>query len=89
MRRLLAQIERGLPAPTVRRPSEPVWADDTGIDSETGGTDLDRVYREVEAELRLEAVEERERALAELEERLRRRERNLAAFVGEAQSRLS
>jgi hypothetical protein len=44
---------------------------------------------ELEADLRLEKIEEREQELVERERRLDRREREIAAFVAETQSRLS
>jgi len=51
--------------------------------------DIDAVLNEIETDLRLEKVEERERLLAEREERLERRERDLAAFVHETQARIA
>jgi hypothetical protein len=49
---------------------------------------FEAAYRDVEADLRLEAIEAREQALEELEARLQRRERELAVFVEQAQGRL-
>jgi hypothetical protein len=96
MRSLLAQIERGVPPTAVRgsgaaaepppaRPS-PLSAEDLRSTGEE--LDVDAVYREIEAELKLEAIEEREQSLVEAEERLSRRERELALFVAQTQSRL-
>jgi hypothetical protein len=51
--------------------------------------DLRAAFDELEADLRLEKLEEREQTLEERERRLDRRERELAAFVAETQGRLS
>jgi hypothetical protein len=50
--------------------------------------DLEAVLCEIEAELRLEKIEEREQLLAEREERLSRREREMVALVTETQARM-
>jgi hypothetical protein len=50
--------------------------------------DLEAVLCEIEAELRLEKIEEREQLLAEREERLSRRERDMVALVTETQARM-
>jgi hypothetical protein len=55
----------------------------------TADPDLRAAFDELEADLRLEKIEEREETLDERERRLDRRERELAAFVAETQSRLS
>jgi hypothetical protein len=49
----------------------------------TGDPDLRSAFDELEADLRLEKIEEREQMLGERERRLDRRERELAAFVAE------
>src|SRR5215831_7756342 len=46
---------------------------------------LDTIFDELEADLRLESIEERERTLSERERRLERREKDLAAFVAQTQ----
>lgn len=51
--------------------------------------DIEAVLHEIETDLRLDKIEERERLLAEREERLDRRERDLAAFVNETQARIA
>lgn len=96
MRSLLAQIEHGVPPTAVRgsgaatEPSplgpSPLPAQD--IRSTGEELDVDAVYREIEAELKLEAIEQREQSLAAAQERLNRRERELALFVAQTQSRL-
>lgn len=78
MRALVAQIERGL----ATAPHAPALPDLPDV------PDVDAAYREIEADLRLEAIEAREQTLAELEERLTRREQELAVFVAQAQGRL-
>ena len=71
-------IEAHLPAPS----PAPVQA--AGSDEA-----LDTIFDELEADLRLESIEERERTLSERERRLERREKDLAAFVAQTQVRLS
>jgi hypothetical protein len=66
------------------RDSGPLVADDL-----TADPDLQAAFDELEADLRLEKIEEREQMLGEREKRLDRRERELAAFVADAQNRLS
>jgi hypothetical protein len=51
--------------------------------------DFEAALAELEADLRLEKIEEREQMLGELEERLNRREQELAAFVAQTQARLA
>jgi len=58
-------------------------------DDLTADPDLRSAFDELEADLRLEKIEEREQMLGERERRLDRRERELAAFVAETQSLLS
>jgi hypothetical protein len=66
------------------RESPTIPAGDQGAD-----LDLQAAFDELEADLRLEKIEEREQTLDERESRLDRRERELAAFVADTQSRLS
>jgi hypothetical protein len=85
----IAQVEQvvsrlaGDREPTIRD-SGRIPADDL-----TADPDLRSAFDELEADLRLEKIEEREQMLGERERRLDRRERELAAFVAETQSLLS
>jgi hypothetical protein len=85
----IAQVEQELSRlaghrePTIRDRGR-VPADDL-----TADPDLRSAFDELEADLRLEKIEEREQMLGERERRLDRRERELAAFVAETQSLLS
>jgi hypothetical protein len=59
------------------------------VDDLTVDPDLRRAFEELEEDLRLEKIEEREQMLSEWERRLDRREREISAFVAETQTRLS
>jgi hypothetical protein len=58
-------------------------------DELTSDPDLQAALAELDADLRLEKIEEREQLLGEREARLDRRERELAAFAAATQDRLS
>ena len=58
-------------------------------DELTSDPDLQAALAELDADLRLEKIEEREQLLGEREARLDRRERELAAFAAATQGRLS
>jgi len=58
-------------------------------DEPAADPDLQAAFAELEADLRLEKLEEREQLLGEREARLDRREREIAAFVAATQDRLS
>ena len=85
-----AQLEQELVARPAGGPerttpaSVAIPASDLAVD-----LDLRAAFDELDADLRLEKIEEREQTLDERERRLDRRERELAAFVAELHSRLS
>jgi hypothetical protein len=58
-------------------------------DEPAADPDLQAAFAELEADLRLEKLEDREQLLDEREARLDRREREIAAFVAATQDRLS
>jgi hypothetical protein len=68
-------------------PPEPARDTPTRIRA-ASASDLDAVLNEIEADIRLERVEEREQLLAEREARLDRRERDIAALVAQTQARI-
>jgi hypothetical protein len=72
--RLAAVPAQPEPAPAARAPED---------------VDLYAVRLELEADLRLEKLDEHEQMLRELEEQLRRREHQLAEFVAQTQGQLS
>jgi hypothetical protein len=85
------------PAPSPRRKqpaktaSQAVAADgspESDVDA-SAEPDLEAVLSEIEAEIRLEKIEEREQLLAEREERISRREREMVALVTETQARMA
>jgi hypothetical protein len=83
-RRLAVEdVASGL-APDRGRSAEP----DSVTDTAMADLDFDTAWHELKTDLRLEKIEEREQMLGELEERLNRRERELAAFVAQTQAQL-
>jgi hypothetical protein len=57
-------------------------------DDASADLDFDAAWHELETDLRLEKIAEREQLLGEREESLNRRERELAAFVAQTQAQL-
>jgi hypothetical protein len=95
----MAQLEQGVsararagnqpmsgPRPTAH--ADAVEPEPTVLD-QPAEFDLHAARVELEADLRLEKIEQQEQELRELEEQLRRREHQLADFVAQAQSRLN
>lgn len=80
-------VGRAVPSERTSPPREQPAPAAQPVDT-TPDVDFQAVLDEIEADLRLEKVEERERLLAEREERLDRRERDIAAFVNETQARI-
>jgi len=83
----MAQLEEGA---SVRASAQPKLVEPalTGLDR-PAEFDLEAARVELEADLRLEKIEQQEQELRELEEQLRRREDQLADFVAQAQGRLN
>jgi DNA repair exonuclease SbcCD ATPase subunit len=79
-----SNAERPIAAPARPDPGEPEPAP---LDRPPD-LDLRAARLELEADLRIEKIEEREQMLRELEEQLRRREHQLANFVAQTQSQL-
>ncbi len=79
-------LEAGAPdlGPEGRRRADP----EPVRDDARAELDFDAAWHEFETDLRLEKIEEREQMLGELEERLSRRERELAAFAAQTQAQL-
>ena len=83
----MAQLEEGV---SVRARAQPKLVDpDPTVLDRPAELDLQAARLELEADLRLEKIEQQEQVLRELEEQLRRREHQLADFVAQAQSRLN
>jgi hypothetical protein len=78
--------EAGVPdlAPDQRRSADP----EPVRDDATADLDFDAAWQELETDLRLEKIAEREQLLGEREESVNRRERELAAFVAQTQAQL-
>jgi hypothetical protein len=78
--------EAGVPdlAPDRHRSADP----ETVRDDATADLDFDAAWQELETDLRLEKIAEREQLLGEREESVNRRERELAAFVAQTQAQL-
>ncbi len=76
--------ERSNAAPARPDPGEP----ESALLDRSPDLDLRAARLELEADLRMEKIEEQEQMLRELEEQLRRREHQLANFVAQTQSQL-
>ncbi len=83
----MAQLEEGV---SVRASAQPKLVEpEPAVLDRPAELDLHSARVELEADLRLEKLEQQEQELRQLEEQLRRRERQLADFVAQAQSQLN